>query len=559
VRTDKYVLWRRYAAYYRAHGMLLAVVAAAGAAQSFAYVPLAAVLRRTFDVVLPARDRAGLWIAVGELLALQIFTLALGWCIRTTALRVGQGVVSQLRRECLQRLYELPRQFHTSADAERLHVTLVYEINWIEGMSNALVLRILPAALCAAVLFFLLFWTEPRYAIIIAVCAPGLFVANRLMVRTAWLRQDRLRRAFREFSRGVRFAIAAMDVTKAQAAEAVELNRQNANVEVLRSVSLDLSRFDSVQQLLQGALLLAGTVAVLLAGGWAAAAGRATGGQIMAFYVMTALFAAQARTIVDAVPAVRMGLRAFAQTAGLLQIPDREPYQGSGIVERLENLRLENVAFAYPGGPVVLEDASLAIARGERVALIGANGGGKSTLLFLILGLYRPSRGSLAVNGRPFDALDMRSVRARIAVVPQAPFLFADTIHANVGYGAVETSEPEIRQALEWAGAASFVDSLPDGLDTQIGEQGVRLSGGQRQRLAIARALLRRPDLLILDEPTNHLDEDGVSGLMDSLDRLPFQPAVIVVSHEERVLRHADEAWRLESGRLVRTAVACES
>lgn len=535
------------------------MVAAAGAAQSFLYVPLAAVLRRTFDTVLPARDRAGLRTAVGELLALQMFSLALGWCIRTTALRAGQAVVSQLRRECLQRLYELPRQFHTGADAERLHVTLVYEINWIEGMSNALVLRILPATLCATVLFVLLFWTEPRYAVIIAVCAPGLFVANRLMARSAWLRQDRLRRAFQEFSRGVRFAIAAMDLTKAQAAEAVELSRQSANVEVLRSVSLDLSRFDSVQQLLQSALLLAGTVAVLLAGGWAVAAGRATGGQIMAFYVMTALFASQARTIVDSVPAVRMGLRAFAQTAGLLQIPEREPYQGSETVERLENLCLENVGFAYPGGRPVLEDATLEIGRGERIALIGDNGSGKSTLLFLILGLYRPCRGSLAVNGRPYDGLDMRSLRARVAVVPQAPFLFADTIRANVGYGVGKISGPAIREALEWAGAASFVDALPDGLDTQIGEQGVRLSGGQRQRLAIARALLRHPDLLILDEPTNHLDEDGVSGLMESLDRLPFRPAVIVVSHEWRVLRHTDGAWRLEGGRLHRAAVECGS
>jgi ABC-type multidrug transport system fused ATPase/permease subunit len=539
--------------------MLLAVVTAAGVAQSFAYLPLAAVLRRTFDVVLPARDRAGLWIAVGELLALQMFTLALGWGIRMTALRAGQAVVSQLRRECLQRLYELPREFHTAADAERLHVTLVYETNWIEGMSNALVVRILPATLCSVVLFALLFWTEPRYAVIIAVCAPGLFAANRLMARTAWLRQELLRRAFQEFSCGVRFAIAAMDLTKSQAAEAVELRRQGGNVEVLRSVSLDLFRFDSVQQLLQSALLLAGTVAVLLAGGWAVAGGRATGGQIMAFYVITALFAAQARTIVESVPAVRMGLRAFTQTAALLETPEREPYGGSETVESLDCLRLESVGFAYPGGRPILEDATLEILRGRRVALIGANGSGKSTLLFLILGLYRPSRGSLAINGRPYDRFDMRSLRSHVAVVPQTPFLFADTIRANVGYGAGELSSRAIRDALEWAGAAGFVDELPNGIDTQIGEQGGRLSGGQRQRLAIARALLRRPDLLILDEPTNHLDEDGVSGLMESLDGLPFRPAVIVVSHEWRVLRHTDEAWRLEDGRLHREAVECGS
>jgi len=137
----------------------------------------------------------------------------------------------------------------------------------------------------------------------------------------------------------------------------------------------------------------------------------------------------------------------------------------------------------------------------------------------------------------------------------QDVFLFAGTLRENVAYGNADATAEAIWEALRWAGADDFVAQLPDTLDTPIGENGVRLSGGQRQRLVIARALLRRPYLLILDEPTNHLDDAGIASLIDSLDRVPFRPAVIVISHEWRVLRHATRAWRLTGGRLVETAL----
>ena len=551
-------VWRQYAGYFRMHGKRMVVVAAAGVAQSFAYLPFAAILRHTFDVVLPARDLAGLLIAVVELMALQGAALALSWWSKMTALRAGQEVLARLRRQCARRLYELPREFHAAADAERLHVTVVYDTQWIEGMNNALTAQMLPASLSAAVLFALLFAIEPRYAVIIAIAAPGLFVANRMMTREAWFRQERLRHAFEVFSRGIRFAIAATDLTKSQAAEVREYRRQARYIESLRRVSLQVARFDAGQQLVQTALLVASTVAVLLAGGWAVAQGRGTSGQIMTFYVVTALFVSQARSIVDSVPPVRRGIWAFRRLDALLRVPQQEPYRGRLRLDDVENIRLEHVAFAYPGGSVLLQDASLEVRRGERIALIGPNGSGKSTLLFLILGFYRPDHGQLTANGIPYDRLDMRRLRSRFATVPQHPFLFAETVRANVAYGC-NAGEEATWEALGWAGAADFVSRLPRGLDSEIGEQGVRLSGGQKQRLAIARALLRRPGLLILDEPTNHLDEEGVASLMSRLDSLPFRPAVLLVSHEWHILRHADRAWRLDGGRLKEAVLECRN
>jgi ATP-binding cassette, subfamily B, bacterial len=456
-------------------------------------------------------------------------------------------VLARMRSSSLSRLYDLPRSFYTAADLDRLHVTLVYDTNWIGGMNQALAAQALPATLGGITLFAIMFWIEPRYALIIAVAAPVMFVVNRLLKRENWFRQERLRHAFEEFSRGVRFVLSAIDLTRTQAAERHEIARQHAHIDQLRRISFGLSRFDAAQQLFQGALLLASTVAVLVAGGYAVAQNSVTRGEMMAFYVIAALFAVQARSMVDAIPAIRMGMRAFTELHRLLSNPEREPYEGSQTVAAIDEIRLEDVSFRYLAGAPVLCRATVAIHRGSRVVLIGANGSGKSSIVHLIGGYYRPDGGRMLANAAPYDDLDIASLRSRIAVVPQNPLLFAGTIRDNVAYGG---DADAIDQALEWAGATEFVRALPEGVDTAIGEHGVRLSGGQRQRLVIARALLRRPDLLILDEPTNHLDEAAIEHLMTSLDCLPFQPAVLLISHEERVLRHADAAWRLEDGRL---------
>lgn len=557
MQRERGFAWREYASYFGPHRTKLLWVAVAGLAQSFSYLPFAAVLRRIFDTVLPARDSRGLWIAAGELLALQLAGLVLAYWMRIASLRVNEDVVRQIRTKSLARMYELPRSFHTAADLERLHVTLVYETNYIWAMNNSLTAIFFPAALSAGALFVIMLWIEPWYAVAICVIAPVLFALDRLLERDVWFRRQALRRAFEQFSAGVRFVLTAMDLTRSQAAEIQELERQAGNVGELERISLGLSRYDAVQQLAGTSVLLIATLAVLVAGGYAVANGAVSRGEMMAFYVIAALFAAQARVMVGAVPDIRMGIRAYRELHLLLTDPAREPYQGILQADEIREIRLENVAFSYVPERPVLTDVSLEIERGSRVALIGANGSGKSSIVHLLSGYYRPDRGRVLVNGTPYDEMAIRSVRARIALVPQNPLLFAGSVRDNIIYGCAERAA-DLEEALEWAGAAEIVRHLPEGLNTPIGEQGIRLSGGQRQRLVIARALLRRPDVLILDEPTNHLDEEAIERLMANLDSLPFRPALLVISHEQRVLRHVDRAFRLDDGYLVPAAAHAE-
>ena len=266
--------WRDYAACFRPHLGLLAGITLAGLVQSFAYVPMAGLLKWIFDDVLGPRGNGRLGLAMGGLLAVQLGSLGLAYWIRIKALRVNHDVLSRLRMASLERLYQLPRSFYTGVDMDHLHVTLVHETTYIDAMNNALTVQFLPSGLSALVLFAILFWIDPKYALIIAVAAPAIFVGNRLMTRQAWFHQEGLRRAFEDFSRRVRFAITSMELTRAQAAEATELRRQAGSVQELRRVSLDLNRFDAVQQLAQGGILLSATLLVLIAGGYSLAQGK---------------------------------------------------------------------------------------------------------------------------------------------------------------------------------------------------------------------------------------------------------------------------------------------
>ena len=169
----------------------------------------------------------------------------------------------------------------------------------------------------------------------------------------------------------------------------------------------------------------------------------------------------------------------------------------------------------------------------------------------MILGFYRPTDGSISADGVSYQKLDMVHLRDAIGIVMQSPFLFSGTIRENITFGAVATTTEALLESSKFAGVNDFVQSLPHGYDTPVGEEGSLLSGGQCQKVAIARALLRRPKLLILDEPTNHLDNLSIQKLVSRLDLMDDKPAILIVSHDMSVVNHADVILRIENGKLI--------
>jgi ATP-binding cassette subfamily B protein len=254
--------------------------------------------------------------------------------------------------------------------------------------------------------------------------------------------------------------------------------------------------------------------------------------------------------------ALGMAQRATASGIRLFELLDTEPQltapasapplpPGRGRVE------LDGVSFAYAGGAPALHDVDLVVEAGTTVALVGGTGSGKTTLVALLPRLYDPTAGTVRIDGADVRTLDVASLRRQIAVVDDDPFLFSASVHENIAYAKPDATRAEVERAAERAQASEFIGELPDGYDTRVGERGLTLSGGQRQRLAIARALLADPRILVLDDATSSVDATTEQAIKAALREVMADRTTFVIAHRLSTIALADDIVVLEGGRIV--------
>jgi len=294
------------------------------------------------------------------------------------------------------------------------------------------------------------------------------------------------------------------------------------------------------------------TAAVIAWAGLRSQEGGMNAGAFVAFIGALALASQSLRQLANLQTVFSEGLSAARRLYAALDVePEVRDRPGAAEAPRdIAEVVFEDVRFAYGDGPEVLAGVSLSVGRGETVALVGPSGGGKSTLLNLIPRFYDVTGGRVTLDGRDVRDLGLASLRSRIALVTQEPFLFDDTLRANIAYARPEASQEEIEAAARAAAAHDFISALPQGYDTQAGEAGLRLSGGQRQRIAIARAFLKDAPILLLDEATSALDSESEAQVQAALARLMEGRTTLLVAHRLSTVRAADRIYVLDRGRI---------
>lgn len=300
-----------------------------------------------------------------------------------------------------------------------------------------------------------------------------------------------------------------------------------------------------------------GAVAVVLwIGGRDVLAGRISGGELSAFVFYAIVVAGSTGALSEVVGELQRAAGAMDRLNELLLVSSniKIPSEPKELPEKVSGaIKFNRINFYYPSRPgqLALDDFTLEIKPGETVALVGPSGAGKSTVFQLLLRFYDPSSGNIKLDDVSLDQTDPRTLREQIGLVPQDGIIFSENVLENIRYGRPEASKAEIRSAAESANAIDFIEELPDGFETNLGEKGVQLSGGQRQRLAIARAILRDPSVLLLDEATSALDAESESFVQRALDRIMVGRTTLIIAHRLATVLSADRIIVMEKGRVI--------
>ncbi len=542
--------WKYYLSRYRGQYRDLVLALALSGVQLFLVLPVVFLVQYVFDGVIPRGDFRLLVICGVGMFLLNLLNGAVSLWARYVTLKTTKIVVREIRNDLLNRLYTFSRSFYGNADRAALHDNIVQDTERVDVMSNALVAQVLPSLVVTIGLFGVLLYLNWFLVVVMALIVPLLFMANRSLGRKVKVQINAFRRSFEEFSKGTLFVLQAMDLTRIQTAEDFETERQRQRLEDLRITSGTMAWLDTLYSLVQTNLSAMSGVLILVIGDAAVAKGSMTVGDLLSFYVTVGLLNTYLRNGLASVPKVILGNESLETLFILLREGEEQPYTGTRRIDFRGKVTFDSIHFRYKQDPV-LQGMDLTIEPQSTIAIMGANGSGKSTMMHLLSGFYRPQEGRLFADDCPYDELDIPHLRRSIGVVMQDPFFFPGTILENITYGSAGAKHPHVLEAARLATAHTFIEELPKGYDTLVGDNGVLLSGGQRQRIAIARALLRRPKLLILDEPTNHLDASAVAGLMENLKRLSYRPTTILISHDKEIVHHADHIYTVEHGRIV--------
>ncbi|MBV1851663.1 ABC transporter ATP-binding protein [Catellatospora tritici] len=511
------------------------------------------VTANVIDVVVQHGPVMRLWLNALLLLAM----LSLNYPFHILFVRCHSGAVrrmgTRLRSALVRRMQELSIGYHTRASAAVLQSKVIRDVEAIEQMvqqagdvGTGATMMLLGGLIVIAV-------RAPAFLPVFAVlvpCAALLVMRLRARMRTD---NESFRHEVEKLSSRVAEMTALIPITRAHGLERVAVRRVDGSLDrVLRAgLRLDLlnGRFGALAwtslQVL-GVGCLAGS-ALAAYYGWV----PITAGDVVMLSAFFTSLTASVTTLLTLGPIIIKGLESVRSVGEVLQAPDLETNAGKARVEQVRGeVEFQDVTFRYDDGDDAVSDFNLRVASGERIALVGASGAGKSTVLNLVIGFLRPTHGRILLDGRDMQDLDLRTYRKFVSVVPQEPILFEGSIHENVTYGMGDVPLERVRQALADANALEFVDQLSHGLDTVVGERGARLSGGQRQRLAIARALIRDPRVLILDEATSALDTRSEALIQQALARLVAGRTVFTVAHRLSTIRNADRIVVMHAGRI---------
>ena len=555
---------RRLLPYARPHRVLFGATLLVSVALAVIDVPLPFFLKKVIDAVLRRHESLHIFgldlpphqfllVIFASLVGLAFAKGILTYLQRTASETMGQRMIYELRLDLYRHLQSLSMPFFKNASTGRIMLRFMGDINAVLDMITDGFLRALMDGITIVTVACVTLVLNWRLALVVMSVLP-FYALTFIRLSPALRRTGRKARHERVALSGtLQEKIAGRVVVKAYHQEAAEEALVESQTARLRDWLIEKARIGGKLTALANVAVAIGGALILWIGGNDVLNDRMTKGGLMAFYALAAMLFPPLRRLArtnETYQAARVSLDRILDFLDETT-PLKEKDGARELTVTRGDVRFEDVRFSYVPGVPVLRGIDVGIEGGQVVALVGPNGSGKTTLLSLLPRFIDPDGGRVLIDGRDLREATLASLRRQIGIVTQEPFLFSGTIEDNIRYGRPGATEEEVWQAAKVANAFDFIGALPEGFRTQVGERGQRLSGGQIQRIALARAIINNPPLLILDEATSAVDAESDRLIREALLRLMQGRTVFVIAHRISTVQRADRILVMEGGLLV--------
>ncbi|MBS4209326.1 ABC transporter ATP-binding protein [Bacillus sp. FJAT-50079] len=535
-------MFKRFFSYYRPYkGLFVLDFSCAIIAALFELAfPLA--VNRVVDDLLPLGNWTYILWACAGLFIIYMISSVLHYVVTYYGHKLGVNIETDMRKELFTHIQKQPFRFFDNNKTGHLVSRMTNDLMDIGEIAHHGPEDLFIALMTLTGAFALMLSINWKLAILTFIIIPFIIYLSLYFSRKMSRAFDRMFADIADFNARVENNVSGMRVVQAFANEEHEIAQFAENNGRFRSTKLIAYRIMAWNSSISHILMKIVSIFVLLCGTWFVIQNHMTYGEFIAFILLSNVFLGPINQINAVIEMYPKGIAGFKRYVQLLETePDVKDAPDAIHVSYLHgNIDLQHVSFGYEGKENVLNQIDLSIRAGETVALVGPSGAGKTTICSLIPRFYDIHSGSIKIDGTDIRKMTLASLRSQIGIVQQDVFLFDGTIRENIAYGKLDASEEEIWEAASRAQLKEIIVSLPEGMDTMIGERGVKLSGGQKQRLSIARMFLKNPSILILDEATSALDTETEVAIQEALSDLAKGRTTLVIAHRLATIKNAD-------------------
>ena len=547
---------RDFFAYYKPYKKLFMIDFGCAVISAMLELTFPFVVNRVIDTILPTGHyQTVIWVCL-LLLAFYLFNMVMKYIVVYLGHKLGITIETDMRRQLFQYFQRQSFEYFDNKQTGELMSRLTSDLFEIGELAHHGPEDLFITLMSLVGAFWLMLQVHVQLAIGTVILVPILGVALAIFNKKMGRINSQVYRQLGEFNAGLSNSLSGIRVVKAFANEAHEEARFEGLIQDYRENKLKFYQTMAASSAFNYVLMRIITLIALVSGAYFTLKGELTTGQLVGFVLLANTFVKPIESInimIETYPKGFAGFKRFrhelAKPVAVQDLPGAQPaphFQGQ--------IEYRDVELAYDPGRPVISQLNLSIAPGESVALVGPSGAGKSSMVNLLPRFYDVTSGHVLIDGKDIREYTLASLRQQIGIVQQDVFLFDGTIRENVIYGRLDASEAEVEEAIRAAKLDQVIEQLPDGLDTAIGERGVRLSGGQKQRLSIARIFLKNPSILILDEATSALDTQTEQYIQQSFDQLTKGRTSLIIAHRLATIQHVDrivvvtEAGVVESG-----------